>query len=81
MANVVRAFLDGDKSGKAMEMWDASQTNKGFFLNMRVRDPEYLLMPASVFSADTDGHSKDVRDLARLLEKWSTSGKARTPAA
>ncbi len=81
VANVVRTFLEGGKTGKAMEIWNASQNHRELFLTMRVHDPEYLMLPASSFSQDMDSHSTDIRDVAGLFNESSTSGKAHTPAA
>jgi hypothetical protein len=81
VANVVRKFLEGRETGKAMEIWNASQNNREIFLNMRVRDPAYLMLPASSFSQDVDSHSNDIKDVAELFNESSTSEKAHTPAA
>ena len=69
VANVIRLFLNGEKTGKAMDIWNLSQSNRELFLTIRIRDPAYLILPASLFSSDVGSHSNDLRDVAKIFDE------------
>ena len=61
-------YLAPKGTGRAVEVWNASQHYRTVLLNIRPGEDAYFCLPASDFSPNVGLHSQDPKDVEKIFE-------------